>query len=235
MQEDCIFNYFRETVSETLEYGDVIFIQRKLVNMDTYKHFGLYVSDKEVIHFSTDRNHSSPYVHEAPMSEFLDGDSMKNIQKVLYPHRHAMESEIRRFRRKHRVGTTLSEGASILRAWAGGYRLFNPQMLNPLYRIKMSFPLVDEAEVDKLIDKLSKITLYSGEETIKRARERIGLQTNKMLLSIGITDIDTYKLASNNCETFAIWCKTGDNVSLQAAVAPTAAVNMLGDIAKLFR
>ena len=43
--------------------------------------------------------------------------------------------------------------------------------------------------------------LYSPEETVERARSRIGE--------------DKYDLAMNNCEHFAIWCKTGMHESYQ--------------------
>jgi hypothetical protein len=43
--------------------------------------------------------------------------------------------------------------------------------------------------------------LYSPEETVARARSRLG-ETN-------------YNLLTNNCEHFAIWCKTGVSESLQ--------------------
>lgn len=46
-----------------------------------------------------------------------------------------------------------------------------------------------------------KYHLYSPEETVKRAESRLGE--------------DKYNLALNNCEHFAIWCKTGISESYQ--------------------
>ncbi|MBQ7561810.1 MAG: lecithin retinol acyltransferase family protein, partial [Synergistaceae bacterium] len=43
--------------------------------------------------------------------------------------------------------------------------------------------------------------LYSGEETITRARSKLGE--------------GGYNLAFNNCEHFAVWCKTGIKDSSQ--------------------
>lgn len=43
--------------------------------------------------------------------------------------------------------------------------------------------------------------LYSGEETVRRARSKIGE--------------GGYNLAMNNCEHFAVWCKTGIKDSSQ--------------------
>ena len=43
--------------------------------------------------------------------------------------------------------------------------------------------------------------LYSGEETVRRARGELGKEE--------------YNLVTNNCEHFAIWCKTGLKESSQ--------------------
>lgn len=39
------------------------------------------------------------------------------------------------------------------------------------------------------------IEIYSSDETVKRAKSR--------------RDENSYNLVTNNCEHFAIWCKTG--------------------------
>ncbi|MCL2007214.1 MAG: lecithin retinol acyltransferase family protein [Treponema sp.] len=52
--------------------------------------------------------------------------------------------------------------------------------------------------------------LFSKEETMKRASSRLGEKQ--------------YNLIFNNCEHFAIWCKTGENKSFQVEKAVTAAV-----------
>ena len=44
-------------------------------------------------------------------------------------------------------------------------------------------------------------TIYSGEETVERARSRLGQKD--------------YNLVTNNCEHFAVWCKTGKDESSQ--------------------
>ena len=50
-------------------------------------------------------------------------------------------------------------------------------------------------------NKKSKYRLYSPEDTVKRAKERLG-ETE-------------YNLITNNCEHFALWCKTGVHESHQ--------------------
>ena len=57
-------------------------------------------------------------------------------------------------------------------------------------------------ELPSIFDyKKSKYKIYSPSETIKRARSRLG-ESN-------------YNLITNNCEHFAIWCKTGIEESHQ--------------------
>ena len=58
--------------------------------------------------------------------------------------------------------------------------------------------------------------MFSGEETVNRARSRLGEES--------------YNLIFNNCEHFALWCKTGKSKSIQVEKAVTAAV-VLGTIA----
>ncbi len=58
-------------------------------------------------------------------------------------------------------------------------------------------------------------TVYSPEETLRRARSRIGESR--------------YSLVYNNCEHFAIWAKTGQNTSMQVERARRG-VRGLGDL-----
>jgi hypothetical protein len=57
---------------------------------------------------------------------------------------------------------------------------------------------------------------FSGKETVRRARSRIGEKS--------------YNLIFNNCEHFALWCKTGKSKSRQVEKAATIAI-VLGTIA----
>ena len=65
-----------------------------------------------------------------------------------------------------------------------------------------SFSLEDSVVLNELTLKgLMNYHLYSAEETVERARSREGEQA--------------YNLVANNCEHFAIWCKTGVHESYQ--------------------
>ena len=65
------------------------------------------------------------------------------------------------------------------------------------------FDLLEEGIVGIALRSLfgSEITLYSPEETVKRAESQLGK--------------GKYNLVVNNCEHFAVWCKTGVHESSQ--------------------
>ncbi len=64
------------------------------------------------------------------------------------------------------------------------------------------------------IIKMINYHLYSGEETVERARSRLGE--------------GSYNLALNNCEHFAVWCKTGVKDSSQVNKVLDVIAQLLG-------
>jgi len=71
----------------------------------------------------------------------------------------------------------------------------------------------------KIIGFSKKARCFSGEKTVERARSRIGEKG--------------YNFLTNNCDHFAIWCKTGKHCSLQTAVVKNtirATGNEIGEI-----
>ncbi|MEL3901042.1 lecithin retinol acyltransferase family protein [Treponema phagedenis] len=124
------------SLSEELQRGDIIFVNKGL-----YKHYGIYIGNNTVVHYS---DKSSNFgvdikVQEASLADFADGFEVKVCR------------------------------------------------LDP-----------------------KKYTLYSADETVKRAYLRLGEKK--------------YNLIFNNCEHFAVWCKTGISDSAQVHQAVTAAV-----------
>ena len=110
------------------QYGDVIKVNRAL-----YAHYGVYVGDKRVIHYTDEGGGDfKGMVQETSLESFLDG--------------------------------------------ADGYFVVE---LDP-----------DEYE-----------HIYSPEETVERARSRLGE--------------GDYNFFTHNCEHFAVWCKTGEDRSSQ--------------------
>ena len=67
-----------------------------------------------------------------------------------------------------------------------------------------------ECSVIEFSDNHDKENHFSGEETVHRARSRLGEKD--------------YNLIFNNCEHFALWCKTGRNRSVQVEKAFATAV-----------
>lgn len=138
------------------DIGDVIYVQRL-----GYKHFGVYVGKKRVIHYAHDSG-GTLCIHEAPISEFLDGAT--DFYACDFPKDYGRPSPIS-------IQSMMSSPQfSVLGAWLQNHRR-------------------------------SKYHLYSPQETVKRARQRLG-ETE-------------YNLILNNCEHFALWCKTGLHESHQ--------------------
>lgn len=71
----------------------------------------------------------------------------------------------------------------------------------PIANINCVMPRIDSLNILEKIVKMASYHLYSPAETIERAKSRLG--ENK------------YSLITNNCEHFAIWCKTGISESHQ--------------------
>ena len=71
----------------------------------------------------------------------------------------------------------------------------------PFSEFRKKFAHPEKAQTLWDVLKISNYHLYTPEETVTRARERIGESS--------------YNLWTNNCEHFAIWCKTGISESHQ--------------------
>jgi hypothetical protein len=138
--------------------GDIIGIHRNIVGA-SYVHYGIYVGNNEVIHFTNlieSFNPSDNSIMKTDLSHFLKGAT--NFF-VLFP--------------------------------------------NNRKKIKIMSPPPSSSFIGKPSNVSLQHTfhLYSPEETVNRAYSKIGRKG--------------YNLLVNNCEHFAIWCKTGQYVSLQ--------------------
>ncbi len=138
-----------EESCELLYPGDIIGIKRPL----GYEHFAVYSGDGKVIHFAADgTDFGDPYIHEAPISEFLEGQQDFFVLDFSCAH---IELD----------GDT------------------------------QTLPYDDLPRI------------YPAEETLERARSVIGENEHGFC--------KRYDLVTNNCEHFAIWCKTGQIRSYQ--------------------
>lgn len=78
---------------------------------------------------------------------------------------------------------------------------------------KTSFNLYDVNLTYYEFSDCGKLVLYSPEETVKRAYEELGKKG--------------YNLIVNNCEHFAVWCKTGKSKSYQVNIFKIAIRNLI--------
>ena len=67
-----------------------------------------------------------------------------------------------------------------------------------------------ECRIERFYDSQSNAQKFSREETVNRARSRMGEKS--------------YNLLFNNCEHFVLWCKTGINKSVQVEKAAGTAI-----------
>jgi len=146
----------RLTSEAFLQPGDIIGVKRGI-----YEHYAVYIGDDKVIHYAAENGDfegSAVTVHEAPMSEFLRGNS--SFFFINFPDKNGKFEKI---------------------YTNGGDSVFN--------RVS------DAMDLQQLLTGCPDYHLYTPEETVERAKSRLGESS--------------YDLAVNNCEHFAFWCKTG--------------------------
>jgi len=144
-----------DNYNKELEVGDVLG-----VNRIAYEHYGVYIGDNKVIHYSYDESANSlGKIMQCNMSDFVGRENKYFILDC----KNGNKSKIK-------IGNNLSKLALKLL----------PDLMW----------LLDEP-----------IHIFSPHETVTRAYSRLGE--------------DKYNLIMNNCEHFAIWCKTGLSKSYQ--------------------
>lgn len=142
------------------------------VKRTLYRHFAVYVGDGIVIHY-------------APKSGKLFGDEEATIHEADISEFLDGKNEFFVCNFPDTYGKRLEEKVNIPSFLSGTGVIQNPINYDDVINFFRSL----------------KYHLYSPEETIKRAKSRLG--ENK------------YSLIWNNCEHFAIWCKTGLEESKQ--------------------
>lgn len=177
-----IFNRRNKSSSETLKNGDVIKVNRKF-----YYHYGVYVNKGKgkVIHYTGAEgpNDFKGKVRETSLKEFLNGAC--KVKVCLFP------KELDNVDQLGRLPTT-EVPIPCSQSVAPNLDSFERNSLKRLLRSLWEWSKKKRA---------SGYHLYSGEETVRRARGELGKEE--------------YNLVTNNCEHFAIWCKTGLKESSQ--------------------
>ena len=163
--------------------GDVIYADRA-----GYQHYGVYVDKNTVIHYATDDGSFDPeraYIHKTTPKKFADGDT---VYKLNFPDNPAeWESTVQNLQEVD-SSPIVFPTTDIVRNEGFGIG----EMVRGVYEIGKFFLGKDDEENPHL---------YSPQETIERAKSRLGERG--------------YDLLFDNCEHFAIWCKTGLSRSTQ--------------------
>lgn len=180
-----------------LENGDVIRVSRK---GGLYDHYGIYVErGHHVIHY-TGTDGAADFngtVRETSFDRFLDGAN--SVVLCRFPQTIRSLEELSVYKtplEKVMDLATLQYQKEPMRTLKGAVGL----VCEGLKVVKVSPSVLAVGHEDEGA-RIRDYHLYSGEETVERARSQIGE--------------NAYNLALNNCEHFAIWCKTGLRESSQ--------------------
>ena len=170
------------------ENGDVIKVDRGL-----YDHYGVYVTPcRRVIHYTgaTGPADFNGVVRETSLEEFLNG--AEGFTVCRFPEYLENVDEL-----AYPATMDIPVPGSFVPDWTRG--------LDKMRRM-----------IEKMHSKGERAEgyrLYSGEETVRRARSKLGE--------------GGYNLLCNNCEHFAIWCKTGLRESTQVNQAMELLLSVL--------
>lgn len=176
-----ISNYFKNSnntntipISISPKKGDIIFAKKTYKGLP-YKHYGIYLGNNQVIHYHGDTMDTA-IIREDDMNIFMIG-SLSNNYYIL-----DLENKCT----KNIIFENNTDNFSYY---------------NYIYDAVFYFWENNYNTSDFIENIFSSIIINSPEETIKRAKSRLGE--------------NNYNVATNNCEHFAIWCKTGISKSEQ--------------------
>ncbi len=159
--------------SQQAIYGDIICVRRigQLV-----EHYGVFIDRDHVIHYTPPEGELGldMCVRETTLDQFLNGQQSYFI--CLFPEDYPEEADDEMTPVDY-SGKIVKERKEFLKNFLKDWLPFFSWSESPEYH------------------------LYSPEETVKRAKQRIGESR--------------YNLVTNNCEHFALWCKTNISESHQ--------------------
>ena len=216
-----------------LRYGDVIGVHRY---GGVYDHYGVYESDACVYEYAAaDGDFGEPFIHRTTIEKFI-GDS-ENCFVLRFPRRHEapekVEADIRRIvspppSLRTRVKMAQIRNADTIVSARIPDEVWRAMGIDPSSSGAHGISEEDAARAAQALERLfhTDVTgldaviagvqtavrllpssscgtyhLYSPTETIQRARRRLGEAQ--------------YNLLTNNCEHYALWCKTGIAESYQ--------------------
>lgn len=158
-----VLSIFDDEESKKLKMGDVIGICRGV-----YDHYGVYVDDSSVIHYSSPKSDvsSDNAIIETSLDDFMRGDD--TLFRLSFPDEYGRP---RKIVASHAFASCIPDYSELVR------------------------------RMEELQKKCEQYKLQTPEATVERARARLGE--------------NAYSLLCNNCEHFAIWCKTDISESHQ--------------------
>ena len=171
--EEFLYAWKTKNYKKEAETGDIVGVERSV-----YEHYGIFTEKGTVIHYTaddTDLMGKNQTIQETSLERFLrkaDKYFVLDIEHIL----------------NNKVSSFLASSNGILELLGDNIKDIVP--ISKLKELSSYYKKYEE-----------KVKIYSPEETVKRARSRIG-ESN-------------YDLFENNCEHFAIWCKTGLSRSTQ--------------------
>lgn len=201
----------------TIEFGDVIYVERDRI-LFGYKHFGVYSGNRKVIHYTKSGGNSEAEIRETSFEQFIENDINCHVCNF-----DSCGRQIQSFLEHDNVGIKnpfpLPAMTSNFFCSNRSYLFpaqFNPSPPDSLQLFADGFRVfaqcIDAYNMARTI--FSKdLKLYSPQETVERARSCIGQRR--------------YNLLTQNCEHFAVWCKTGVEKSEQISKF----INSIADIA----
>ena len=153
--------------------GDVICVHRL---GGVYDHYGVYADDDHIYEYNLNSDKKRIDIHTVPLSEFTRNADGYSI--LCFPEVNGIPDKI--------------DVAALKNNFLGNhFNLFDTdEKIGPLVSL-----------ISSLKQSGSDYHLYSPEETIERAKSKLGEHD--------------YNLFFNNCEHYAIWCKTGLSESHQ--------------------
>lgn len=152
--------------------GDIIYVDR-----GAYKHYGIYAGEGNVIHYT--KNGTNDYrngeIRETPLEMFAQKDVLYRI-----PFPDTTDAAVPQ-QKTDLAETAIAEGSA--------------ESAEPTPEEMEFFELLHKAWGQAMLPRGKMPKIYSPQETVARARSKIGTKG--------------YHLMFSNCEHFAIWCKTG--------------------------
>ncbi len=209
--EDKMIQRFHEltygdTAMEVPQLGDVIGVKRAGI---LYDHYGVYENNNSVIEFSAaGGDFGKPVIHRTTLSQFI-GNS-KQCFYLVFPEHFGLPGKV-----------YFSPNVPVIERPKQG-------MLKQLRAFADSINFDAVKYVDNFADAIEageQYHLFTPQETVARAVSCIGKTY------FGNQSEGGYGLIHNNCEHFAIWCKTGVRMSQQAEGKYFRMMRHLGAIA----